>query len=55
MSRNKTPELKAKLAKALKQNRRMPVFVVARTDRKITYNRLTRNWRKKKLKLKGMK
>ncbi|MDP3742624.1 MAG: 50S ribosomal protein L39e [Candidatus Micrarchaeota archaeon] len=52
MSRYKTPELKTKLAKALKQNRRIPVFVVARTKRKVTFNRKTRNWRQKKLKIK---
>ncbi len=52
MGRYKTPALKTKLAKALKQNRRIPVFVVARTKRKITYNRKTRNWRSKKLDIK---
>lgn len=52
MGRYKTPALKVKLAKALKQNRRIPVFVVARTKRKITFNRKTRNWRQKKLGIK---
>jgi len=52
MSRYKTPALKTKLAKALRQNRRIPVFVVARTKRKVTFNRKTRNWRKSHLKLK---
>ncbi len=52
MSRYKTMELKLKLAKALRQNRRLPVFVVARTKRKITFNKKTRNWRRRKLKIK---
>ncbi|MFH1247042.1 MAG: 50S ribosomal protein L39e [Candidatus Micrarchaeota archaeon] len=52
MGRYKTSELKAKLAKALRQNRRIPIFVVARTKRKLTFNKKSRNWRQKKLKLK---
>ncbi len=51
----KSAKLKKKLATALKQNRRIPVFVVARTNRRLTFNSKSRNWRKKKLKLKGMK
>ena len=46
----KTIELKNKLAKALKQNRRIPLFVVAKTKRKISRNSKTRNWRAKKIK-----
>ena len=52
MSRYKSKELKLKLAKALKQNRRLPVFVVAKTKRRIMFNTKTRNWRRKKLKIK---
>ena len=52
MSRYKSTELKKKLAKAMKQNRRIPVFVVARTKRKVTFNRKMRNWRNKKMKIK---
>ncbi len=52
MSRNKTPEVKQKLAKALKRNRRIPVFVVAKTKRRIMFNSRRRNWRVRKLKIK---
>ena len=52
MSRNKTPGLKARLGKKLKQNRRIPVFVIAKTKRKLTTNTSQRNWRTKKLKMK---
>ena len=51
MSRNKSAARKAKLGKAAKQNRRMPIFVAAKTKRKVTQNRMQRNWRKQKLKL----
>ena len=40
------------LAKKIKQNRRLPIFVIARTARRLTRNVKTRNWRSKKLKLK---
>lgn len=47
----KSSKLKMKLAKALKQNRRIPLFVVAKTKRKISRNSKTRNWRARKLSL----
>ncbi len=52
MAKNKTPARKAILAKAQKQNRRIPLFVIARTKRKVSYNSETRNWRRQKLKVK---
>ncbi len=52
MSRVKSAERKKKLGKAARQNRRIPIFVAAKTKRKITQNRLQRNWRKDKLDLK---
>jgi large subunit ribosomal protein L39e len=51
MSRVKTPDRKAKLGKALKQNRRIPIFVIAKTNRRIVANRERRNWRSQKLKM----
>ncbi|MEK6953904.1 MAG: 50S ribosomal protein L39e [Candidatus Micrarchaeota archaeon] len=52
MSRNKSEKRKKKLVKAGKQNRRIPVFAIAKTNRKLTFNRFSRNWRTKKLKMK---
>lgn len=52
MSRNKSAMRKRRLGKAAKQNRRMPLFVVARTKRRVTVNRMQRNWRREKLKMK---
>jgi large subunit ribosomal protein L39e len=52
MARVKSFAKKQALAKALRQNRRMPIFVMARTKRRVTRNTKTRNWRNKKLKLK---
>ncbi len=49
MSKNKSPEKKRVLTKARKQNRRIPLFVIARTKRKVMRNPRTRNWRSKKL------
>jgi len=40
---------KAKLAKAERQNRRLPMFVAVRTKREITYNSVRRSWRTDKL------
>jgi len=51
MSRFKSSEKKAKLGRALKQNRRIPLFVVAKTNRRVRTNVKARNWRRRKLKL----
>jgi len=51
MSRVKSAARKVKLGKAARQNRRIPIFVAAKTKRKVTQNRLQRNWRKEKLDL----
>lgn len=51
MARNKSVLRKRRLLKAKRQNRRMPLFVVAKTKRKVSYNRSIRNWRSKKLKI----
>ena len=52
MATNKTKERKTKLSKYLNQNRRVPVFVMMKTRRRVTRNPRSRNWRFKKLKLK---
>jgi len=49
MSRNKSAVVKKKLGKAAKQNRRIPLFVVAKTKRRVTSNVNQRNWRRQKL------
>lgn len=49
MARNKSPEKKRILTKAMRQNRRIPLFVIARTKRKVMRNKRARNWRSKKL------
>ena len=43
---------KMRLAKAARQNRRMPIFVTVRTKRKVMWNNRSRNWRTEKLKAK---
>lgn len=43
--------LKKALSKALKQNRRIPVFVIARTRRRVTRNTKQRSWKHSKLKI----
>lgn len=47
----KTYDKKKKLAKATRQNKRLPVFVVIRTKRKITQNIHRRHWRTQKLRI----
>ncbi len=39
------------LVKAKKQNRRMPVWVVAKTNRKVVQNKERRHWRRNSLKV----
>ena len=52
MGRNKTALKKARLGKALKQNRRLPIFVIAKTNRRVTQNAERRHWRSQKLRIK---
>ncbi len=49
MARNKSVRKKEILSKANRQNRRMPLFVVAKTKRRVRYNRMSRNWLSSKL------
>lgn len=55
MSKIKSARKKATLGKAMKQNRRIPLFVIARTNRKVTQNREVRSWRNQKLKMRSQK
>jgi large subunit ribosomal protein L39e len=48
----KTEKKKAMLGKKNRQNKRIPVFVVAKTKRQVTSNNRRRDWRSRKLKIK---
>lgn len=52
MSRNKSAKLKSRLGRASRSNRRVPLFVMAKTARRVTQNLKKRHWRSRKLKLK---
>ncbi len=49
MGITKSSQKKASLGKALKQNRRLPLFVVAKTNRRLTQNQKRRSWKTQKL------
>ncbi len=51
MSRNKDSKKKRILSKALKQNRRVPIFVIAKTARRVMRNVKQRHWRVRKMKM----
>jgi len=51
----KTSKVKATLGKMIKRNRRMPLFVIAKTNRRVTQNRERRSWRTQKLKMRSQK
>ena len=55
MSKIKTSRTKATLGKMIKRNRRLPLFVIAKTNRKVVRNSETRNWRNQKLKMRSQK
>lgn len=52
MASNKSKEKKDYLSKKTRQNRKVPLFVVARTAKKVSRNSKSRQWRSEKLKLK---
>ena len=52
MSKNKSSARKKILGKAIRQNRRIPIFVIAKTKRRVSRNPLARNWRRSHLKVK---
>lgn len=51
MSRNKELGRKTRLIKKIKENRRVPGWVMMKTDRRVTTNPKRRNWRRNNLKL----
>lgn len=51
MARSKPLARKLRLAKALKSNEPLPIWVVAKTLRKVRFNYRRRNWRRQKLKV----
>jgi ribosomal protein L39E len=55
MSKIKTSRVKATLGKMIKRNRRLPLFVIAKTNRKVTRNTEVRSWRNQKLKMRSQK
>ncbi len=50
MTRNKPPAKKARLNRAVKQNRRVPAWVMMRTNRNFLRHPKRRSWRQSKLK-----
>jgi large subunit ribosomal protein L39e len=55
MSRIKTPRTKATLGKMMRRNRRIPLFVIAKTNRRVVQNRERRQWRSQKLNMRSQK
>ena len=49
MSRNKPLAKKLRMAKANKQNRRIPIWAYAKTNRKLRYRPKPRHWRRNSL------
>ena len=54
MGSNKTSAEKKILGKAVDRNRRVPIFVVAKTNRRVSRNPDRRNWRHQKLDMKSL-
>ncbi len=51
MARNKPFARKIRLLKRVNQNRRVPGWVIMKTNRKVTTHSRRRNWRRNKLKV----
>jgi large subunit ribosomal protein L39e len=51
MGSMKSSRKKTALGAALRKNKRIPIFVIAKTNRRIRTNPHARNWRRRKLKL----
>jgi ribosomal protein L39E len=49
----KSVNKKKSLGKMLKRNKRVPALAVIRTHRRVQYNKLQRDWRRRKLRIKG--
>lgn len=52
MARVKAPSFKSHLAKELKTNRSVPVWVIAKTNGRVRTTPSRRHWRRNRLKLK---
>jgi large subunit ribosomal protein L39e len=50
MTRNKPPAMKTRLNRKVKQNRRVPAWVMMRTNRTFVRHPHRRSWRQNKLK-----
>jgi large subunit ribosomal protein L39e len=50
MTRNKAPAMKTRLNRKVKQNRRVPAWVMLRTNRTFVRHPHRRSWRQNKLK-----
>jgi len=50
MTRNKAPAMKGRLSKATNQNRRVPAWVMIRTNRNFLRHPQRRSWRVSRLK-----
>lgn len=55
MSRVKSSALKKHLAKEIKSNRSVPIWVIVRTKREVRSTPSRRHWRRNKLRLKTKK
>lgn len=51
MTKDLRHKKKVHLGRKIRQNRRVPLFAMAKTNRKVSDNPKRRNWRTKKLKL----
>jgi ribosomal protein L39E len=51
----KSQTMKRRLGKKLKQSRRLPILTALRTHRRVQRNIFSRDWRHKKIRLKGLK
>jgi len=51
LARNKPTARKRRLARAMKENRAVPAWVVARTSGRVRTNPSRRNWRRGRLKV----
>ncbi len=50
MARTKRPAKKLRLAKALKQNRRVPIWVIVKTSRRVRTHPKRHSWKISRLK-----
>ena len=53
MMGKKSMQKKMRLGKMRKRNSRIPVLAMVRTHRRVQYNKHQRDWRRRKLRIKG--